>query len=84
MLQIAAERRINRATACVFHFQGGAIGSLTHTVLLHGATYHTVFEVMADGLHVIIKDPYEHPQLVVRRPHSDVYEEVDFRLSLEG
>ena len=70
------ERRINRATTALFQFESGAVGSLTHTVLLHGAAYHTAFEILADGLHILIEDPYDQAQLTVRRPHSGVYEKV--------
>ena len=71
------ERRINRATTALFRFKNSdAIGSLTHTVLLHEATYHTVFEIYADGLHILIEDPYDKAQVTVRRPHSSKYEQV--------
>ena len=63
-------------TSSIFRFREGAVGTLTHTVLLHEAAYHTVFEIMADGLHILIEDPYDQASLTVRRPHSGKYEKV--------
>lgn len=57
-------------------FKDGAVGTLMHTVLLHEAAYHTVFEIMADGLHILVEDPYSRPTVTVRRPHSSEYEVV--------
>ncbi len=39
-------------------------------------------EILADGLHLILIDPYNEPKLKVRYPHSATYEEV--RRALEG
>ena len=33
--QVPFERRVNRATTSIFRFQTGAVGTLTHTILLH-------------------------------------------------
>lgn len=33
-------------------------------------------EILADGLHLILTDPYNEPKLKVRYPHSATYEEV--------
>ena len=33
-------------------------------------------EILADGLHLILIDPYNEPKLKVRYPHSATYEEV--------
>ncbi len=35
------ERRINRVTAAVWHFSSGAVGSLTHSLVLHTSHYQT-------------------------------------------
>lgn len=35
------ERRINRVTAAVWQFAGGAVGSLTHSLVLHTSFYQT-------------------------------------------
>ena len=40
-LQVPMERRINRVTAAVFHFSSGAVGSLTHSLVLHTSYYQT-------------------------------------------
>ena len=40
-LQVPMERRINRVTAAVFHFSSGAVGSLTHSLVLHTSHYQT-------------------------------------------
>lgn len=69
--------RVNRVTTSIFRFKEGGVGTLTHTVLLHEATYHTAFEILADGLHLLIEDPYDKASLTVRRPHSGTYEKVD-------
>ena len=36
-------------------------------------------EILADGLHIILIDPYNAPKLKVRYPHSSEYKEVCFR-----
>ena len=33
-------------------------------------------EILADGLHLVLIDPYNEPKLKVRYPHSGKYEEV--------
>lgn len=33
-------------------------------------------EILADGLHIILTDPYNAPKLKVRYPHSSEYKEV--------
>jgi hypothetical protein len=63
-------------TTSIFRFKEGAVGTLTHTVLLHQAAYHTAFEIMADGLHILVEDPYDQASLTVRRPRSGTYEKV--------
>jgi len=73
---VPMERRINRVTCSVFKFENGAVGSLTHSALLHESAYTTELEVLADGLHLVLSDPYGKPQLRVRRPHSEAYETV--------
>lgn len=61
-------------------FKDGAVGTLHHSVLLHEAAYHTVVEILADGLQIMIEDPYSQPTVTVRRPHSNVYESVSFHI----
>jgi hypothetical protein len=74
--QVPKDKRINRVTTSIFQFKEGGVGTLTHTALLHEATYHTAFEILADGLHMLIEDPYDKASLTVRRPHSETYEKV--------
>lgn len=52
--QVPFERRVNRVTSATFHFDKGAVGSLTHTCLMHEQNFFTTFELMADGMHLII------------------------------
>ena len=33
-------------------------------------------EILADGLHLVLIDPYNEPKLKVRYPHSGKYQEV--------
>ncbi|GAA5828530.1 hypothetical protein JCM11251_000837 [Rhodosporidiobolus azoricus] len=55
---IPADSRIPRYTASVWKYEGGAVGSLTHVVGLHGATYQTEFEVICDGYTFKLFDMY--------------------------
>ncbi|KAK9807571.1 hypothetical protein WJX72_003082 [[Myrmecia] bisecta] len=73
--EVPMERRINRVTAAVFEFESGAVGSLTHSALMHKSHYATELEILADGLHLVLQDPYGSPKLLVRRPHSEEYVE---------
>lgn len=40
-------------------------------------------EILADGLHLVLIDPYNEPKLKVRYPHSATYEEVRYLLSVQ-
>lgn len=74
---VPMNRRIDRATSASFIFKSGAIGSLTHTALLHGNTFDTQIEILADGLRVLIQNPHDDdPHLLVRKPDSMTYEKV--------
>ena len=70
--------RTARATAAVWRFENGAVGSLTHGVLLHGQKYESELEVWADGLRMVLQDPYGLCRLHVRRPHAERTETIDF------
>lgn len=74
--QVPEDRRINRATEAVFQFSSGAIGSLSHNLLLHDNKYHTAIEIVGDGVHIMLDDPYGAGKVLFRRPHSSVYEQV--------
>ncbi len=70
--------RAPRATAAVWQFRSGALGSLTHGVLLHGRKYEAELEVWGDGLRMVLCDPYGACQLFVRRPGSEATEVLEF------
>jgi len=74
--RVPSQFRHPRATAAVWKFKSGAVGSLTHATLLHREKYDTRLEVWGDGLRVALVDPYGRPQLLVRRPHSEQTEEI--------
>ena len=76
VLQVPEGQRVNRATLAIFKFESGAVGSLNHTLLLHGSNFATELNIYGDGLHIIVKDPYQQPAVLIRRPHSNDYEEV--------
>ncbi|KAK9804181.1 hypothetical protein WJX73_009624 [Symbiochloris irregularis] len=56
------DRRSNRVTTAAWHFQGGAVGMLVHSKVLHERSYFTELEVLADGLHIILEDAYNSPK----------------------
>ena len=81
-MQVPMDLRNNRATMAIFNMTNGAIGCLSHTLLLHGSEFFTALDITGDGYHIIIHDPYQNPSLQIRRPHSNKYEEVsDFESS---
>eukprot|EP00891_Asterochloris_glomerata_P005060 jgi/Astpho2/5060/fgenesh1_pg.00071_%23_40_t len=73
--RVPMNKRINRVTGAIWRFKSGAVGSLFHSLVLHGATYDTELEVLADGLRMVLRDPYGKPQLLVRHPHEEEYKE---------
>jgi len=73
---VPLEFRHPRATAAVWTFASGALGSLTHATLLHRERYDTQLEVWGDGLRVALVDPYGKPYLLVRKPHSEKAERI--------
>lgn len=75
---VPAEFRTPRATAAAWRFESGAIGSLTHGVLLHRKKYDSELEVWADGLRMVLEDPYGACRLHVRRPHEEATETLRF------
>jgi predicted dehydrogenase len=74
---VPPEFRHPRVTAAVWKFTSGAVGSLTHASLLHREKYDTQLEVWGDGLRIVLLDPYGRPKIQVRRPHSEVMEEIE-------
>ncbi|KAG8705305.1 hypothetical protein FRC09_003035 [Ceratobasidium sp. 395] len=73
---VAPENRIPRATSAVWKYQSGAIGSMTHSTILHGTLYACEFEVYCDGYTMRLSDPYGVPVLHVRQTGQD-YEEIE-------
>ncbi|GJN94732.1 hypothetical protein Rhopal_007823-T1 [Rhodotorula paludigena] len=73
---VPAESRIPRYTSAIWKYKGGAVGSLTHVVGLHGNTYDTEFEVICDGTTFRLVDCYTPcPRLFIRQ--SDKSAEVE-------
>jgi predicted dehydrogenase len=68
------ECRMPQLTSALWRFRSGAVGSLTHGVLLHGRRYDAELEIWGDGLRMILEDPYGRPTLRVRRPGTEAYE----------
>ena len=75
---VPPEHRVPRATAAVWKFESGALGSLTHGVLLHRKKYESELEVWGDGLRMVLSDPYGDCRLHVRRPHQEQTETLTF------
>jgi len=68
---VPPEYRHACATAAVWRFASGGVGSLVHGTLLHGGKYESELEVWADGLRLVLVDPYGDCRLLVRWPHSE-------------
>ena len=66
------------ATTAVWKFSSGAVGSLVHGTLLHGRKYESELEIWADGLRLVLVDPYGDCRLLVRRPHAAETEVLHF------
>ncbi|GAA5988500.1 hypothetical protein JCM10908_003590 [Rhodotorula pacifica] len=68
---VPPKSRIPRYTSAVWKYQGGAVGSLTHAVALHGTTYDTELEVICDGTTFKLVDMYTNtPRLFTRQSDS--------------
>lgn len=78
--QVPYDMRVNRATVAVFRFDSGAVGSLNHTLLMHGQNFFTELDLFGDGFHIIVRDPYQKPAVLLRRPGSNDYEQVLLQL----
>jgi len=68
---IPEERRVPRVTHAFWQFKNGAIGSLTHGVLLHGNKYESEIEVWGDGYRMVLSDPYNKCALSIRTSESE-------------
>ncbi|SCV67027.1 BQ2448_5673 [Microbotryum intermedium] len=69
--KIPEEDRIPRVTSATWKYKTGALGSLTHALVLQGTKYSTELEIYADGYQLRLIDPYNAPQLRVRHPGVD-------------
>lgn len=58
--------RIPRVTSATWKYDTGAVGSLTHAIILRGTKYSTELEIYADGYQLRLLDPYNNPTLRVR------------------
>lgn len=75
---IAPEHRIARMTSAMWRFNSGAIGTLSHSIIMHGTDYVAEMEVWGDGYRLVLIDPYHNPVLRVRLPGSDKEKEITF------
>jgi len=68
---IPEDDRVPRVTSATWKYANGAIGSLTHALVLQGTRYSTELEVYADGWQLKLVDAYNAPTLHLRTPWSD-------------
>lgn len=76
---IPVERRIPRVTTATWRFNNGAIGTLTHTALLHGWNYETQIEILGDGYYISVRDPYEKCLITYRAPGTEEEQTLQLR-----
>ena len=50
--------RVPRATMATWRFEAGGIGSLCHTIALHGLAYEAYMDVLLEGIRIRLLDPY--------------------------
>lgn len=77
-LAIAEKDRIPRVTSATWKYETGAVGSLTHALVLQGTKYSTELEVYADGYQLRLIDPYNNPTVIIRHPENDDEEKYQF------
>lgn len=71
-VSVPNERKVARVTATQWRFLGGGLGSLFHTVCLHGKKYEASIDVFMDGLRLSLEEPYlDTCRLKVRGENSD-------------
>ncbi|KAI5479584.1 NAD dependent oxidoreductase [Pseudohyphozyma bogoriensis] len=69
--KVPEDDRIPRVTSATWKYKTGAVGSLTHALILQGTKYSTELEIYADGYQLRLVDPYNAPSLRIRRPETD-------------
>lgn len=63
---ISPESRIPRFTNAIWKYKSGAVGSLSHSVALHGTTYDTELVIICDGNILKLVDLYtDTPRLII-------------------
>ncbi|GAA6012134.1 hypothetical protein JCM11491_001760 [Sporobolomyces phaffii] len=68
---ITEDDRVPRVTSATWKYETGAVGSLTHALVLQGTKYSCELDVLADGYQLKLIDPYNSPELRVRSPDGD-------------
>jgi predicted dehydrogenase len=68
---VPVEFRPPRATLATWQFASGALGNLVHGALLHGRRYESAIEIWADGLRIVLDDPYDACRVIIREPGRD-------------
>lgn len=63
-----------RVTVSSFYYENGAIGSLTHGLVLQGNRYEASIDLWCDGLRITLQEPYFNDlcQLKVRQGNTNV------------
>lgn len=63
---IPAKSRVPRFTNAIWKYESGAVGSLSHSIALHGNTYDTELVIICDGHILKLVDLYSSaPALIV-------------------
>lgn len=70
------QNRVNRATTAQFVFESGCIGQLFHSVTLGGARFSAELDIQAEGMHIVIGNPYHMPFVRMRSSRVEDYQEV--------
>lgn len=68
---IDPDDRIPRVTSATWKYENGAVGSLTHALVLQGYKYSCELDILCDGYQLKLIDPYNAPELRVRTPNGD-------------
>jgi hypothetical protein len=73
-----------RLTHASWKFKSGAIGTLTHGIILHGEKYDCKIEVWADGFQAAILDPYDECTVIIRNPSTGTAKCFPFELDINS
>lgn len=72
---IPEEKRPPRVCTAMWRFEEGGVGTIMHTIALHGKKYESHIDVLMDGLRMTLYEPY-HPECTLRVRKSGSDEEV--------